>query len=135
MSYDIFMDMNIYNQITINTVSADFSLIGKKCPQGMDTDACFSDDSIEGKNFPFNINVDSPNRREDNPCGHEVGDIAVTRIAINKDSQITRYYCSQDDIDPYEQIEEEFDGEDNVSLLDFIYFGPNQMKKFNNVSK
>ena len=52
---------------------------------------------------------------------------AITKISINKDSQITRYFCSEEDDEPYEIIEEVFDGEDNVNLLDFIYFGPNQM--------
>ena len=125
--YDIFMDMNIYNQITINTVNATFNLTGKKCPSGMDTSTCFDDDTIESKNFPFNIALDSPNRTEENVCGYQVGDIATTRISINKDSQITRYFCSMDDVEPYDIVEEPFDGENNVNLLDFIYFGPNQM--------
>ena len=41
------MDMNIYNQITINTVNAAFNLTGKRCPQGMDTDTCFSDEEVQ----------------------------------------------------------------------------------------
>ena len=44
-------------------------------------------------------------RIEDNPCVYEIGDIAVTRISINNDSQITRYFCSEDEEDPYETIE------------------------------
>ena len=125
--YDIFMDLNLYNQIAIDEVVAEFTLIGKKCPDGVDGDACFGDEDIEGRNFPFSVRLDSQNRRVDNPCNHEIGDIAITKISINKDSQITRYFCSDEDPEPYEVIEEPFDGEDNVNLLDFIYFGPNQM--------
>ena len=66
-------------------------------------------------------------------CAYEVGDIATTKISINKDSQITRYFCSMDDEEPYDTIEEPFDGEENVSLLDFIYFGPNQMSMIGSV--
>ena len=125
--YDIFLEMNIYNQITINTVQATFDLTGKKCPSGVSTDNCFADESIESKNFPFDVALDSPNRNLENPCDYQVGDIAVTKISINKDSQITRYFCSENSEEPYEVIESPFDGEENVNLLDFIYFGPNQM--------
>ncbi len=125
--YDIFLDMNLYNQITINTVQATFDLTGKKCPSGISTSDCFEDESIESKNFPFNVALDSPNRNIENPCNYQVGDIAVTKISINKDSQITRYYCSEESEQPYEVIENSFDGYENVNLLDFIYYGPNQM--------
>lgn len=125
--YDIFMDMKIYNQITINTVNATFNLTGKKCPNGFSAADCFDDESIESKNFPFEIVLDSPNRTQENICNYQVGDIAITEIEINKDSQTTKYYCSELDENPYEVITVPFDGEENVSLLDFIYFGPNQM--------
>ena len=127
------MDMKIYNQITINTVNANFNLTGKKCPNNLLTSDCFDDESIESKNFPFEIILDSPNRTDENICNYQVGDIAITEIVINKDSQTTKYFCSDEDEDPYEIITIPFDGQDNVSLLDFIYFGPNQMNMVGSV--
>ena len=104
-----------------------FDLTGKKYPSRISTDNCFAAESIESKNFPFDVALDSPNRNLENPCNYQVGDIAVTKISINKDSQITRYFCSENSEEPYEIIESPFDGEENVNLLDFIYFAPNQM--------
>ena len=58
------------------------------------------------------MQFDSANRidegQEAHFCNHQVGDIAVTRISINKDSQVIKYFCSEDDTEPYKTITKDF---------------------------
>ena len=107
--YDVIMDMNMYNQIAIDEICASFSLTGKTCPDGID---CLGDPSYDSTVFPFFLQFDSANRIDDgqveHSCNHEVGDLAVTRISINKDKQTIKYFCSEDDIEPYKTITKDF---------------------------
>ena len=56
-------------------------------------------------------------------------DIGIKNLAwcVIKFNTETPNETSNENSKPYEIIEEAFDGEENVNLLDFIYFGPNQM--------
>ena len=107
--YDVIMDMNMYNQIAIDEICASFSLTGKTCPDG---DDCLNDPSYDSTIFPFFLQFDSANRVDDDQtehsCNHEVGDVAVTRISINKDKQTIKYFCSEDALEPYKVITKDF---------------------------
>ena len=48
----------------------------------------------------------------DNPCGFAVGDIATTKVLINKERQLTNYYCSEQADTPYQVVECFFTDED-----------------------
>jgi len=111
--YDIIMEIEFFNEIGI-PVGLEMELLGSK--KGVD----------ETKKVIIKSEILAPSYGSiyDSCNFSTTGDTARTIIRLDRDSQITEYYCSPSDLEPIDVIP----GPVSASIVDLMNFGPENME-------
>ena len=112
---DIIMEIEFFNEIGV-PVTLDMELLGIKKDVVPDTKIVKIPSTIlpayDNDIFSFDCNFNT------------IGDIARTVIKLDKDSQITEYYCNPSDLEPIDVVPAPV----SASIVEILNFAPDTMK-------
>lgn len=112
--YDIIMEIEFFNEIGV-PVGLNMELLGSKA------------DSAETITVAIDTQIGAPYRDNYNCNFNTTGDTARTLIKLNKDYQLTEYYCNSTDSEPSQIILDTLNSSgngSNSSIVDLMNFAP-----------
>ena len=118
--YDIMMEIEFFNEIGV-PVGLNMELLGSKA------------DSAETITVAIDTQIGAPYKDNYNCNFNTTGDTARTLIKLNKDYQITEYYCNSTDFEPSQIILDTLNSSgngSNSSIVDLMNFAHYEYNKF-----